>query len=67
MMIIYGAWYVEVLESVGVSAQRHRAWGKWGMVVKPHTPSTPHPQVPKIDFLSWFSPTGSSDEECGFA
>ena len=67
MMIIYVAWYVEVLESAEVNAQRHRAWEKWGMVVNPQTPSTPHPQVLKIDFLIWIAPTGSAGEECGFA
>ena len=64
MMIIYVAWNVEVLESAGGSAQSHRAWGKWGMVVKPHTPSTPHSQALRIDFLSWFSPTESVCHAC---
>ena len=53
----YVAWYVEVLESAVLSAVR-----RGRTVAKPHTPSTPHPQVLKIDYLSWFSATGSSDE-----
>ena len=67
MMIIYGTLSAEVLESVEDSSHGAETWEKRGQMVVPHIPLTPHPQEQKIDFLSLFSPTESSDEEWGFA
>ena len=63
MMIIYGAWYVEVSESVKDSSHGAETWEMVGQMEGPHTPYTLQPQEQKNDFVSWFSPTESSDEE----
>ena len=61
MMIIYGL--VEVWESEEGFSHGAQAWEMRGQMVVPHTPWT---LKRRIDFLSWFSPTGSSDEEWDF-
>ena len=38
MMIIYGAWYVEVSESVKDSSHGAETWEMRGQMVVPHTP-----------------------------
>ena len=65
--IIYGIFYIEVLEPVGCFWQTLLGLGELGMVTNPLTQSTFHPQVPSNNFLSWFSQTGFSDEEWDFA
>ena len=68
MMIIYGTWSVEVLESVEDSSHGAETWRRedGADVGAPHSIDSSSSRT-EIDFLSWFSPTEFSDEEWGFA
>ena len=65
MMIIIWIWSVEVVESVEGSSHGAQAWemGVDGGV--PHSLDSSSSNK-ENRFLSWYSPTGSSDEEYDF-